>query len=134
MNAQKVIFFDGECGLCNRIVDWLMRTDKSEQFFFSALQSPFAKRFFKDRNLHIEVFDTIYFYHNQQLYDKGTAVKQLLLDLPGAWHYLGRLTAWVPKFIADYLYELVAANRFRLFGKTSCRVPTPEERNRFLEH
>lgn len=129
---DKIIFFDGECGLCNRVVDLLIRIDKTRTLHFASLQSQFAKRFFTHKGLAISALDTIYFYRNQQLYQKSSAVKQVLLTFNNMWGFLGRLMCLIPRVIADYMYDVVAKNRFKVFGKTMCRIPTVQEQSRFL--
>jgi len=130
---DKIIFFDGECGLCNKAIDLIIRVDTSKKIYFSSLQSPFAIRFFKHRVITIKL-DTIYFYHRQRIYDRSAAIKQILLCLKGFWYIIGLFIVLIPKPIADYIYRHIAANRFKLFGKTTCRIPTLAERNQFFEH
>ena len=130
---DKIVFFDGECGLCNRVVDFFIRTDTSKTLYFSSLQSPFAIRFFENRGIAIQL-DTMYFYHNRQIYDQSAAVKQLFLCLTGYRHLVGILIGLTPKNFADYVYRKISKNRFKLFGKTSCRIPSKEEKMQFLEY
>ena len=129
---NRIIFFDGECGLCDRVVDFFIRADRSKKLLFSPLQSPFAIRFFKERRINVQL-DTLFFYYNQQIYDRSAAVKQLFLYLSGYWRLIGVLIGFTPKTIADFIYKKVAKNRFKLLGRTTCRIPNKEERARFLE-
>jgi predicted DCC family thiol-disulfide oxidoreductase YuxK len=130
-HLDKIVFFDGECGLCNWAVDFFIRIDGSQTLYFSSLQSAFAIQFLKEKNITIHL-DTIYFYHNQRIYDKSTAMKQIFLSLNKFWRVIGWLISLVPKSLADCIYCYIARNRFKLFGKTSCRIPTEEEKKRFL--
>lgn len=124
---DKIVFFDGECGLCNRVVDFFIRADTSKTLYFSWLQSPFAIRFFENRGIAIQL-DTMYFYHNRQIYDQSAAVKQLFLCLTDYRHLVGVLIGLTPQNFADYVYRKISKNRFKLFGKTSCRIPSKEEK------
>jgi predicted DCC family thiol-disulfide oxidoreductase YuxK len=130
---DKIVFFDGECGLCNRVVDFFIRADTSKTLYFSSLQSPFAIHFFKEREINIQL-DTMYFYHNRQIYDQSAAVKQLFLCLTGYRHLVGLLIGLAPKNFADDVYRKISKNRFKFFGKTTCRIPSKEEKMRFLEY
>jgi len=130
---DKIVFFDGECGLCNRVVDFFIRADTSKTLYFSSLQSPFAIHFFKEREINIQL-DTMYFYHNRQIYDQSAAVKQLFLCLTGYRHLVGLLIGLAPKNFADDVYIKISKNRFKFFGKTTCRIPSKEEKMRFLEY
>lgn len=128
---NNIVFFDGECGLCNGVVDVLIRADKHKRLHFSSLQSPFAELFLSKRDVSIKM-DTIYFYRQEEMYSRSEAVKQILFALGGVWHLLGKIISVLPSFISDYIYNMIAKNRFRLLGKTSCRIPSPEERKQFL--
>ena len=129
---NKIVFFDGECNLCNSMVDFIIHTDKSKTFCFSSLQSPFAINFLKKSKIDIQL-NTIYFYSDQQIYDRSEAVKQIFLHLGRYWRIFGILIGLLPKQLSDYFYQKISKNRFKLFGKGSCRIPTKEEKNRFLE-
>lgn len=132
MISDKIVFFDGACGLCNRVVDLLIWIDKAKTLRFASLQSHYAKQFFAEKKVSLSAFDTIYFYHNQHLYHKSAAVKQILLNLGRMWRFLGKLIGLIPLVITDYIYDVAAKNRFTIFGKTTCRIPTTQERDRFL--
>lgn len=132
LDNKNIVFFDGECGLCNSVVDVLIRADKHHRLHFSSLQSPFAEQLLSKMDVSIKM-DTIYFYHQKKIYSRSTAVKQILFVLGGPWHFLGKILSALPNLIGDYIYNRIAKNRFRLFGKTSCRVPSPKERKRFLD-
>lgn len=129
-NKSRVIFFDGVCGLCNSFVDFIISIDKEKKFSFSPLQSEFAKQ--QLGPIDVEELKSVVVNINGQTYRKSLAVFQVLRELGGGWKLLSGLN-FLPNRFLDFGYDLVAENRYRLFGKKdSCRLPTPEERERFI--
>lgn len=129
---KPVIFFDGVCGLCNRFVNYLMDADKKQIFYFSPLQGETAGKFVEEMGEN--VFEWTMFYADEEgIYSKSTASLKILDRLGGFWSIAGVLI-YIPKFIRDAVYEFIASNRYNWFGKyDSCRIPKPEERERFLD-
>lgn len=127
---DKVIFFDGYCGLCNGFVDFIMKVDKKNIFYFSPLQSDFAKK-----NLPSEYtsdLKSIVVLINGQSFRKAKAVLAVFEQLGGLWWTLS-LGKILPESLLNILYDLIASNRYRLFGKSdTCRLPTPAERQKFI--
>jgi predicted DCC family thiol-disulfide oxidoreductase YuxK len=127
---MKVIFFDGYCGLCNGFIDFMMRIDKSGQFKFSPLQSEFAKA-----NLSVaDVTDlkSVVVLIDGKTYRKAEGVFKAVSTLGGIWKMTALLGS-LPAGILNFGYDMVAENRYRMFGKRdTCRLPTPEERTRFI--
>ncbi len=129
---KKIILFDGVCNLCNASIDFLMKVDKKQTLYFSSLQSEFGQEILKKNNFSTEKFDSFLILDQGKLYHKSTAAIKTLSSLTGIWK-LAKLFFIVPKPIRDYIYSLVANNRYRLFGKKdTCRLPTAEEKRRFI--
>lgn len=129
-NKHKVIFFDGVCGLCNGFVDFIMSVDKQEQFLFSPLQSEFAKQHLP-AEMTTDLKSVVYLKNGKQ-YSKSDAVLRIMNDLGGIWK-LTQLGKILPKDIRNKAYDLVAENRYKLFGKReTCRLPSVKERARFV--
>jgi len=127
---MKIIFFDGYCGLCNGFVDFIIKFDKKAVFKFSPLQSDFAKS--KLPLADIQELKTVVVYINGQTYRKAEAAIKALAELGWPWKGLLIFTL-LPEKILNLFYDLIAANRYRIFGKRdSCRLPSPEERERFI--
>lgn len=127
---KSIIFFDGICGLCNGFIDFVIAHDKTNQFFFSPLQSDFAKSHLPAE--YVQDLKTVVVQINGQTYKKSYAVIQVLVRLGGAWQIF-RLGTCLPSSMTDFIYDFVALNRYRFFGKKeTCRLPTPEERSRFI--
>jgi len=131
---RKIIFFDGYCSLCNGVVDFVIRTKKDEvDFYFSSLQSDFAKEFLNKYDKDANALETFYFYENGVVHEKSTAALKVANHLKGPINWTSFLLV-IPAFIRNPFYSLIAKNRYRLFGKKdTCRMPTVEERAMFLE-
>lgn len=130
-NPLLVIFFDGVCGLCNHWIDFLLARDRKRLFHFAPLQGETARDWLKlapDESLNsVVLFDA------QGIHRKTDAVWRMLVQLGGAWRVAGWLLRLVPRPVRNLGYDFVARHRYRWFGKKeSCRLPTPDERARFL--
>ncbi len=127
---ERIIFFDGVCGLCNRFVDRLLRIDRGGVFRFAPLQGSTAH----DR-LPIGLADalsSVVYLREGVVLTRSTAALRILIDL-GGWRTLHRLWFIFPRALRDAVYDWVALNRYKWFGKREvCRLPTQEERARFL--
>lgn len=127
---DNIIFFDGVCGLCNGFVDFVMAVDKDQKFKFSPLQSEFAQK-----NLPHEMtanLDSVVFLKNGKSFRKSQAVIKILEEIGGIWK-LAKFGKVLPESILNDTYDIVAQNRYKIFGKKeTCRLPTPAERARFI--
>ncbi len=129
-SSKVILFFDGVCGLCNRFVDFVIRQDRRRKFYFSPLQSDFAKTVLGPE-LGTQL-STAYLSDGGKVFEKSDAIIRILVHLGGVWKLAG-LGRWVPKRIRDRMYDWVSAHRYAWFGKrNACRIPTAEERARFL--
>src|SRR5690554_70750 len=133
MNEKKlIILFDGVCNFCNFWVNFLIDRDKKDIFRFTALQSEKGNELLKKYNLSTNDFDTFVLIDDKKFYIKSTATLKVAKILPGLWPAL-YVFIIIPKPVRNFLYSLVAKNRYKIFGKKdSCRIPTPEERSKFL--
>lgn len=130
---RSLIVFDGVCNLCNVWVDFVLRRDPSERFLFASNQSAAGRSVLESHGIDPESVSTIYLVEGGQLFDRSTAAIRIAKGLRFPWWVAGVLLL-IPRSLRDLLYSLIARNRYRLFGKRStCRIPTPEERSRFLE-
>lgn len=127
-----VVLFDGVCNLCNASVDFIIRRDRKGRLRFAALQSEAAKTFLGNLEIPKSLPDSILFYENEKLYSRSAAVLRIASYLGFPW-VLAKIFIIIPAFVRDAVYDFVARNRFRWFGKKeTCRMPTQEERGRFL--
>lgn len=127
---QSVLFFDGICGLCNRFVDFVLKNDRSAKLLFSPLQGEVAKsRLPKDITVNLQ---TVVYLKEQQVLIKSDAVIEVLSDLGGVFK-IAKIFKILPRFARDFVYDLIARQRYFLFGqRETCRIPTAEERARFI--
>lgn len=127
-----VVLFDGVCNLCNASVDFIIRRDRKGRLRFAALQSEAAKAFLGNLNIPESQPDSILFYEEGKLYARSAAVLRIAAYLGFPW-ILTKVILIIPAFVRDAVYDFIARNRFRWFGKKeTCRMPTMEERGRFL--
>jgi predicted DCC family thiol-disulfide oxidoreductase YuxK len=129
-----IIFYDGVCGLCNRLNQFVLRRDKHDKFRFAALQSGFAREELGKRGKDPRDLDTVYVLSDEgKLYDRARAILFMLRELGGGWK-LTAVFSILPTVILNLGYRLVARLRYRLFGKyDACTVPTAAQREKFLD-
>ncbi len=134
MSAPHIIFYDGVCGLCDRLVQFVLRRDPGGRFHYATLQGAFAGRELPPRGGRPADLDTVLVLTaDGRLLHKSRAVLFVLRELGGAWAAVAWLRV-VPPALTDRAYDLVARLRYRWFGRLdACRVPGPGERDRFIE-
>jgi len=129
--SKPIIFFDGVCGMCNTFVDVVLRLDKKGQFLFAPLQGDTAKSIVPPLSDNPLEWSLIYL-DEKGLHDQSDASLAIYRRMGGLWSVLA-LARFVPVSIRTPIYRMIARNRYRWFGKKSaCRIPTAEERSRFL--
>ena len=127
---QPVIYFDSVCGLCNSFVNTIMAWDKQQKYLFAPLQGDTAAERLTTHS--IQSINTLVLQDDRGIHIKSDAALRILIQLGGVGKlaYLARI---VPRALRDKVYDFVAANRYRWFGKKeSCRIPTAAEQIRFL--
>lgn len=130
---HPIIFFDGVCNLCNSAVMWVIRNDKKDVFRFAPLQSVSVRVLLKDENINLDNLTSIVLLEDGKVYKRSTAGLRIAKRL-GGWVSLMYVFILVPPFLRDGVYNFIARNRYRWFGKRqACMVPTPELRKKFLE-
>lgn len=128
-DPKVILFYDGDCGLCNRVVQWILRHEKSKDLFFVSLNYDFAKVFLAKENIDIEKTNTFFFYEIDSLYAESDAVLRIVGYLKWYWQWL-KIAYALPKFIRDKCYRIIAQNRKR-FTVKSCDISSANL-NRFL--
>ena len=130
MNINRnIIFFDGECNFCNGTVDFIIKYDKSKYFAFSWLQSDYAKKYLGEK---AKEMSTIMLIHNQKMYTKSSAIFEILKNLSYPVKILYVLK-FFPKIVRDFVYDIIAKNRYSIFGKSDfCQIPSKERRDLFI--
>ncbi|MGB1121812.1 MAG: thiol-disulfide oxidoreductase DCC family protein [Saprospiraceae bacterium] len=130
MEKHPIILFDGVCNLCNGAVQFIIERDKKRQFRFASLQSDFGQQYQQQVGAAV---DSILLVKNDKIYQKSSAALRIARHLDGLWPLLF-LFIIVPPFIRNSIYDWIARNRYRWFGKQdSCWLPTPDLKALFLD-
>jgi predicted DCC family thiol-disulfide oxidoreductase YuxK len=130
-NEGPIVFFDGVCGLCNRAVDFIFTHDHSGVFRAAPLQGETAARCLEPRDT--QRLGSLVLLTEEGVFRRSSAVVRILSRLGGGWRIAGGLLWLIPRPMRDLGYELVARNRYRVFGrKETCRLPKPDEVGRLL--
>ena len=126
---KRIIIFDGVCGLCNKSIDLLMKMYRQKIFKYTSVQGEFVK------SLDIETgVDSIIYYEEGILYYKSTAILKIFQSLGGLWN-MTTIFYLVPNVIRDFIYDIIAKHRYKIFGKMeSCRVPGEDEEALFIDY
>ncbi|WP_337446688.1 thiol-disulfide oxidoreductase DCC family protein [Bacillus cereus] len=131
MNTERIVLFDGECNVCDRSVQFIIKRDPIGLFKFASLQSDIGKELLNKYNAPNDL-SSLVLIENNNCYLKSSAALRVTKNLKGAWKLLYLLLV-VPKPLRDYFYSIMAKNRYKWFGKKdSCMLPSPEVRKRFL--
>jgi predicted DCC family thiol-disulfide oxidoreductase YuxK len=130
---RQVVLFDGVCNLCTGSVLFVIKRDRTANFSFASLQSTYGQRQLVKFGLPIDQLNTIFLMKDEKLFKKSDAALEIARGLSGLWpvFYLFKI---VPTFIRNGIYDLIAKNRYRWFGKQeACMIPTPELKARFID-
>lgn len=131
---DKIIFFDGVCNFCNRSVQFIIRNDRNSVFKFASLQSNYSKQKLVLAKEELGDIDSVVLWDNGKIYVKSTAALKIAQELAGIWK-LSYVFMIVPKFIRDAIYDFIAKNRYKWFGRQeTCWLPTPALKERFIEN
>ena len=125
-----VIVFDGICVICNGWVRFLLKRDRG-RYRFASMQSPAGRALLLAHGLDADDPSSFLLVEQGRAFTDSDAIVRVLAGLGGAWK-IAALLVLVPRFVRDPLYRLIARNRYRWFGTTSCTVPSEAERSRFL--
>tara|TARA_R110002051_G_scaffold10001_6_gene37996 strand:- start:38913 stop:39314 length:402 start_codon:yes stop_codon:yes gene_type:complete len=129
---KKIILFDGVCNLCNSSVLFVIKRDTKDQFRFAALQSEIGQSLAKKHQLDTTQVDSIVLIMKDKVFIKSSAALNISRYLKGAYPLLF-LFIIIPSFIRNWVYDYVAKNRYRWYGKKDqCMIPTKELKSKFL--
>lgn len=132
MVSSSILLFDGQCILCNRAVDFVLKRDTQKKILFAAMQTPVGQRVLAHYGLPPTYSDTLVLVESGKVYLGSTAALRVTRHLGKSWPLLYPLIV-VPKGIRDRIYNWIGANRYAWFGKKeACRIPTALEKSRFL--
>ena len=133
-NNKQLILFDGVCNLCNSSVLYVIKRDKKDKFVFAPLQSDVGEEIIKKFNINTVNTDSILLYNpkKDRLTYKSTAALLVAKDL-GFPTCILSIFLIVPTFIRNWIYNYIAKNRYKWYGKKeSCMIPTPELKSKFI--
>lgn len=130
---KKIILFDGVCNLCNGAVQFIIKRDKKDVFRFAALQEATGQKLIEENEIYVPDMESMVLIEADAYYTKSSAALRIAYEFGGLWKLL-KLFEWLPVPLRDALYNLIARNRYKWFGKQdNCMIPTPELRAKFLD-
>lgn len=133
MKHDYLIVFDGVCNLCNATVNFIIRRDNKKRFIFSPLQSPYAQAVLEKYQMTHIANDSFVLIKRERVYLRSSAALEIAKEFNGAWRLL-LLFRVVPSGLRDAIYNLIARNRYKLFGKReTCMLPSKDVLDRFCE-
>ena len=138
-DANPIILYDGVCGLCNSLVQFLLKHDKRGRLRFASLQSDFAEKVLRRHGFDAKDLDTVHVVENydqpdERVLQRSDAILRAGRELGGFWSASSSVARIVPRPLRDLVYRFVATNRYRVFGKyDTCMLPDPKQRSRFLD-
>lgn len=127
-----IVLFDGVCNFCDASVQFIMKRDKKASIKFATLQSDIGKKLKTTYNIASHV-ESVVFIDNNRAYVKSTAALKIASKLDGLWK-LAYIAIIIPRPLRDVFYDAFAKNRYKWFGqRQSCKLPTKEQQNRFID-
>lgn len=130
---HAIILFDGVCNLCSSSVQQVLKNDKAGYFYFASLQGEAGQALLRQYQLPVDALNSFVLIENKKAYTRSTAALKVARKLGGMYQLLTPFVL-VPYFIRDAVYNLIARNRYRWFGKKeACWLPKLEWKNRFLD-
>ena len=132
MIDKKIIVFDGVCILCNSFVQFILKKDRTKQFYFATAQSDFVRDKVESLQMKVNPMDSVIYFKYGKILTESSAVLGILSDLGGIWTLISILRL-IPPFIRNAMYRFCARRRYHVFGMLeTCMVPSSDWKNRFL--
>ncbi len=132
-DQSPIVLFDGVCNLCNRSVQFIIKRDKKKQFLFASLQGKTGQEILRKHGLPPNELNSFILAEGDRVYTRSTGALRMLKKLGDGWKIL-YVFIILPRFIRDPVYNWVARNRYKWFGKREeCMVPAPALKDRFLD-
>ena len=138
-SPQPVLLYDGECGLCNALMRFMLRNDHRRVLLFAPLQSRTGQAFLRAHDLNAKDFDSLVFIQDHAraetvFFLRTAGALRAMQEMGGGWRRLARILALVPTCCSDLLYKCIARMRYRLFGRyRPTPLPNPEWAKRILD-
>lgn len=132
VTPMPIVLYDGVCGLCSKSVRFLLKRDRDKVLTFAPLQGETAARLRAEHPNIPQTLESVVLVDNGRAYLRSKAFLHVAKYLTRPWRW-GYYLRWLPGFLMDLPYRLVAALRYKIWGKTdACELPAPDERARFL--
>ncbi|MBC7863661.1 MAG: DUF393 domain-containing protein [Bacteroidia bacterium] len=129
----EIILFDGVCNFCNSSVQFIIRKERKPELKFASLQSATGKFLLEKYKLDAKSLDTLVYIQNGKAYTRSSGALRITKKFKGLWPLLFGFIV-VPPFIRNWVYNWVAKNRYKWWGKSdSCQIPTPALKIRFID-
>ncbi|HLA57370.1 MAG TPA: thiol-disulfide oxidoreductase DCC family protein [Puia sp.] len=129
---KNIVLFDGVCNLCNGLVRFIIKRDRTRKFKFASLQSEIGQQWLIRFGLAKNEFESFVLIQDDKYYLKSAAALNTLRKLGGIWKAF-YVFILIPRPVRDFMYNLIAKSRYKMFGKRDvCMIPTPELKERFL--
>jgi predicted DCC family thiol-disulfide oxidoreductase YuxK len=135
---MKIVFYDGECGLCDYFVQFILLHDEAKKFYFSPLQGNLVKELGIEAQSKSSLSQdsgpwmTVLFWDQGKVYSRSEAAIKIISQLGGAWDFF-KIALVVPAVLRDLVYDFIARHRYQWFGKfDSCKIPSSEQKSRFI--
>jgi predicted DCC family thiol-disulfide oxidoreductase YuxK len=132
-DKQPIILFDGICKFCNYWVNFAIKHDPKKNLRFTPFQSEAGQALLQQYQIDFAAINSVILIEKGGVYRQSTAALRICRYLNGGWKIFYSFLI-IPRFIRDFLYNIIARNRYRFFGiNENCMVPTPDVRERFLD-
>lgn len=132
--SHDIILYDGHCNLCNKWVQWVLKRDRRARYRFASLQSDRGRDLVRSAGRDPDSLDSVVLWRNNQIWIKSGAALKIASGLGGGYR-LAEVFMIIPPFVRNAVYDWVARNRYRWFGRSEeCPMPKPEWRDRFLDN
>lgn len=132
VEGKHIVFFDGDCGVCNFWVQWILERDTKDKFLFASLQSKYGQKFLSERSLDTTQFNTIYLWKPDDYYLIKSQAILKIARLLGGIYSLSIVAKLSPLFINNWVYDLVARNRMKIASQ-KCYLPDSHQKKKFIE-
>ena len=133
ISTRKIIFYDSYCNLCNGFINAIVKLDKKNVFLFAPLNGNHATNLLKKNNIKNTTVDSVILFNNNSISYKSKAVIEILISL-GSFYRVLVISKIIPRTFLDWLYDIVAKNRFSWFGKQDhCMAPDKKIISKFLD-
>jgi predicted DCC family thiol-disulfide oxidoreductase YuxK len=131
-STDQVILFDGVCKLCNAWSNFIIKHDQKHVFKLCSVQSEEGQKILKHYSLPTDVYESMIYVEGDTFYQQSDAFFQVIAKLGFPWRMMS-VFRLIPKPLRNWLYDRIAFNRYRLFGKFDyCLLPVPDHEARYL--